>query len=79
MHLVWTILIGAAAGWLATRIMKSSEDRLGVNIVLGVLGGVVGGFAFGLLGISAYTLVGRLVTATAGAILLIVLARAIRK
>lgn len=78
MHWVYALLIGAAAGWLATRIMKSSEDRLGINIILGVLGSVVGGFAFDLIGFAAHTLLARLVVATVGAILLIVLARAIR-
>ncbi|HEX2617434.1 MAG TPA: GlsB/YeaQ/YmgE family stress response membrane protein [Flavobacteriales bacterium] len=79
MDWIWIILIGAVAGWLATRIMKSSEDRLGVNIVLGVLGSIVGGFVLGAVGLYTVGLIGRLVSATVGAILLIVLARAIRK
>jgi uncharacterized membrane protein YeaQ/YmgE (transglycosylase-associated protein family) len=44
-----------------------------------VIGALLGGFLFGLLGISAGGLLGSLVTATVGAIVLIALLRAIKK
>jgi len=41
------------------------------NIVVGVIGAVLGGFVFGLLGIAAGGLIGSIITATAGAVLLL--------
>ena len=78
MHLLWSLLIGGVAGWLASQIMKSAGNGVFVNILLGLIGGLVGGWVFGILGMEAYGLIGRLVVATVGAIILIVLARAIR-
>ncbi len=79
MHLLWSLLIGGVAGWLASRIMKSAGNGVFVNIILGIIGGLVGGFAFALVGISPDNVLGRLVMATVGAVILIALARAIRK
>ena len=79
MHLLWSLLIGGVAGWLASQIMKSAGIGVFVNIFLGLIGGLVGDVAFGFLGLTAYNTIGRLATATVGAIILIVLARAIRK
>lgn len=79
MDLLWSLLIGGVAGWLASRIMKSAGNGVFVNIILGIIGGLVGGFAFALVGISPDNVLGRLVMATVGAVILIALARAIRK
>ena len=79
MNLLWSLLIGGVAGWLASQIMKSAGNVVFVNIILGIVGGLVGGWVFGILGLAAFGLIGRLIVATVGAIILIVLARAIRK
>ncbi len=79
MHLLWSLLIGGVAGWLASRIMKSAGNGVFVNIILGLVGGLVGGWVFDMLGLAAFGLIGRLVVATVGAIILIALVRAIRK
>ena len=42
-----------------------------MDLLLGLVGAVVGGFVFGLLGLHGYGLVGQLVIATAGAVMLI--------
>lgn len=78
MHLLWSILIGGVAGWLAGQIMKSTNGVF-VNIVLGLIGGLVGDIAFGMVGLSAHGISGHLICATVGAIILIALARAIGK
>ena len=49
------------------------------DLIVGVLGAVLGGFVFGLLGIGASTLLGSLVCATVGAVLLLVILRAIKR
>ena len=79
MGLLWSLLIGGVAGWLAGRIMKSAGNGVFVNILLGLIGGLVGGWVFGILGLAAFGLIGRLIVATVGAVILIALARAIRK
>ncbi|HPD87548.1 MAG TPA: GlsB/YeaQ/YmgE family stress response membrane protein, partial [Proteiniphilum sp.] len=47
------IIIGAIAGWLAGRLMRGGGFGLLVNILVGIAGSVIGGWVFGLLGISA--------------------------
>ena len=78
MDLLWFILIGIAAGWLAGLIMKGGGFGLLGDLVVGVIGALLGGFLFRLIGLAAVGLVGRLVTATVGAIVLIALLRAIK-
>ncbi len=73
MDLLWFILIGAAAGWLAGRILKGSGFGMVGNIVVGVLGGLLGGWLFPKFGISFGGTVGTLVMATGGAVLLLFL------
>jgi uncharacterized membrane protein YeaQ/YmgE (transglycosylase-associated protein family) len=79
MQYVWFILIGIAAGWLAGQIMKSPNQNLVVDLIVGVIGALLGGFVFGLLNISAGGPIGGLVVATVGAIILIAGLRYINK
>jgi uncharacterized membrane protein YeaQ/YmgE (transglycosylase-associated protein family) len=71
MNLLWFLLIGIAAGWLASPIMKGGGSGLVTDLIMGVIGSILGGFLFGLLGLSADGALGSLVTATVGAIVLI--------
>ncbi len=71
MHLVGFLLIGIAAGYLAGRFTKGSGFGLPANLVLGVVGALVGGFLFGLLGFTATGVLGSLITATVGALVLL--------
>lgn len=50
-EILTAIVIGAISGWLAGFIMNS-KGSLVRNIILGILGGFVGNFLFGLLDIS---------------------------
>jgi uncharacterized membrane protein YeaQ/YmgE (transglycosylase-associated protein family) len=79
MEFLWFVLIGIAAGWLAGQIMKGGGFGLVGDLIVGVIGALLGGFLFGLLGIHAYGLLGSLVTATVGAVVLIVLLRLIKR
>jgi uncharacterized membrane protein YeaQ/YmgE (transglycosylase-associated protein family) len=79
MAILWFILIGIAAGWLAGQIMGSGGYGLIGDLILGVIGAVVGGALFGMLGIGAGGLIGALITATVGAIVLIAFLRLIKK
>jgi len=75
--LLWTLIIGGVAGWLAGKFTKGEGFGLAANIVIGIVGGVIGGFVFGLLGMSAYGLIGRIIVATVGAIILVWIAKKI--
>ena len=72
---MWQVVIGIVAGWLAGKIMRGRGYAVLIDLLLGIVGSVLGGFVFGLLGLYAAGLVGRLVVATAGAVLLIYIAR----
>ena len=79
MNIVWFLLIGIAAGWLAGQFVKGGGFGLLGDLIVGVIGAVLGGFVFGLLGISSGDLIGSLVCATIGAVLLLVILRAIKR
>jgi uncharacterized membrane protein YeaQ/YmgE (transglycosylase-associated protein family) len=73
------LAIGAVAGWLAGIIMKGGGYGLPGDIVIGIIGAFIGGFLFGLLGISAGGLIGQIITATVGAVMLIFVLRLVKK
>jgi uncharacterized membrane protein YeaQ/YmgE (transglycosylase-associated protein family) len=73
--LFWEIAIGILAGFLAGQIMRGRGYGVLLDLVLGLVGAVIGGFVFALFGLRGYGLVGLLVTATAGAAMLIWVAR----
>lgn len=77
--LLWFLLIGLAAGWLAGTIMKGSGFGLIGNLVVGVIGALLGGFIFDVLRIQSYGLIGSLVMSVVGAVALLALIRVIKK
>lgn len=79
MYLIWVVLLGILAGWLAGKIMKGSGFGVIGDLVVGIIGSLLGSFLFGLFGLYAYGLLGRLVIAVVGAIVLLYLIRLIKK
>ena len=71
LDLIYFLLIGLAAGWLAGKIMKGRSFGLLGNLVIGVIGAVLGGFLFRLVGLATIGLLGSLISATVGAIVLL--------
>ncbi len=78
MDFVWFILIGIAAGWLAGQIIKGGGYGLLIDLLLGIIGAMIGGWLMNLLNISFGGLIGRLITATIGAVIFIAAVRIIR-
>ena len=72
-------MVGLIAGWLAGNVMKGGGYGVVMDIVLGILGGVVGGFVFSLLGLHADSLIGQIVVAFFGAVILVWIARKMKK
>ena len=76
MELLIGILVGAIAGWLAGKIMRLQSGGLLLYIILGIVGAFVGNWLFNALDLTVKsTFLGSLVTATIGAIILIVAGR----
>jgi uncharacterized membrane protein YeaQ/YmgE (transglycosylase-associated protein family) len=74
---VMAIVIGALAGWIAERLTRSDHGLL-TNIIMGIIGAVVGNFLLRLLGIGpAWGFLGNLITAIVGAVIVITIYRAI--
>ncbi len=72
MNFIWFILIGLAAGWLAGQLVKGSGFGLVGDIVVGVIGALLGGFLFSTFGVSTGGgLLGSLIVATIGAVVLL--------
>ena len=71
MGFLWFIIIGIVAGFVAGTLMRGGGFGILVNLVVGIIGAVLGGWVFGLLGITTTGIVGSLVTATVGAIILL--------
>jgi uncharacterized membrane protein YeaQ/YmgE (transglycosylase-associated protein family) len=79
LSLLWFLIIGLIAGFLAGKIMNGSGYGLIGDLVIGIVGAFIGGWVFGLLGIATYGLIGSLVTALIGALLLIFIVRMIKR
>ena len=52
--LAW-LVVGLIAGFLASKVINKTGEGLVMDIVLGVVGALVGGFLFNMLGMSAAT------------------------
>ena len=73
-ELIRFLVIGAIAGWLAGTFIKGGGFGLPVNIVIGIIGAVIGNYLFSFFDISALGgSFGSIVSATAGALLLLLI------
>ncbi|MDF2633513.1 MAG: Transglycosylase-associated protein [Pelosinus sp.] len=69
--MLWFLLIGIIAGWLAGNLTKGEGFGLIGDLVVGVVGSFIGGHLFSLLGLSAYGTIAEIIMATVGAIVLL--------
>jgi uncharacterized membrane protein YeaQ/YmgE (transglycosylase-associated protein family) len=72
---LWFVLVGIAAGFLAGRIRYGTGFGTVGNLIVGVLGAVLGGFLFRVLGLGPTNLIGSLISATVGAVLVLAILR----
>lgn len=71
MGIIGSILIGAAAGYLAGNILRGRGYGAIGNIILGIFGGLIGDFLFGIIGLGPTGLAGDLIAATVGSVILV--------
>lgn len=78
--IVW-IIFGALAGWIASLIMRTDGEQGALaNIVIGIVGAFIGGYAFSMLGghgVTGFNL-SSLLVAVVGAVILIAIVKAFR-
>ena len=70
--LIGAIIIGILAGWIAEQVMKRNHGIL-TNLIVGVVGALLGAFLARMLGIQFGGWIGSLVVSTVGAILLLLI------
>jgi len=80
MFLLWIIIVGLIAGWATGKIMKGSGYGVLTDILLGIVGAIVGSRLLGLLGIySSGGLIPSILVAIFGAVVIVALVHAIKK
>lgn len=77
--LLWFLLVGLIAGWLAGVLVKGGGFGVVGDIAVGIVGAVIGGFLFSAVGIGVGGFLGSIIVATVGAVILIFLLRLIRR
>jgi uncharacterized membrane protein YeaQ/YmgE (transglycosylase-associated protein family) len=78
MSLLYAIVIGIVAGWLAGLIVKGRGFGMVGDLIVGIVGAVVGSFVFDILGITTYGLTGTLVMSVIGAVLFLALVKVLK-
>jgi uncharacterized membrane protein YeaQ/YmgE (transglycosylase-associated protein family) len=78
--LIWFLLVGLIAGWLAGRVMRGGGYGVIGDMIVGIIGALLGGWLFGKLGISiGGGLIGAIITAFVGAVIFVALLRVLRR
>ena len=78
--LIYIIVVGLIAGWATGKIMKGSGYGPLTDVLLGIVGAILGSRILGLVGIySSGGIVPNIIVAIVGAVILVALVRAIRK
>ena len=79
MIMIWTIVVGILAGFIASRLFRHKGSGCLLDLLLGLVGGWLGGHVLGWLGITWIGVLGEIGTAVVGAVLLLWLASLITK
>jgi uncharacterized membrane protein YeaQ/YmgE (transglycosylase-associated protein family) len=78
--MIYWLIVGLIAGWLAGLVMKGGGYGIIVDILLGIVGGWLGGWLFGRLGIwPAGGMLGSIIVAFIGAVILVGITRLLKR
>jgi uncharacterized membrane protein YeaQ/YmgE (transglycosylase-associated protein family) len=75
--IVWWLLVGLIAGFLASVVMRGGGYGIIGDIIVGIIGAFIGGFLASLLGLGASGFIGTVIIAFIGACILIAILRAV--
>jgi uncharacterized membrane protein YeaQ/YmgE (transglycosylase-associated protein family) len=73
--LIAWLIVGLIAGWVAGTVTRGRGFGCMVDVILGLVGAVIGGWIFTKLGIPTWGFWGSLAAAIVGAVLLVAIAR----
>ncbi len=76
--IIWFLAVGIISGWLAGKLFKGKGFGLVGDLVIGILGAVVGSWLFGLVGIAAWGFIGNIIIAVVGALVLLYVVRMVK-
>ena len=79
MNFIVFLLVGLLAGWLASVLISGRGLGLLGNLIVGVIGAFLGGIIFRAVGLSAFGLIGEIIQATIGAVVLLGIIKAVKK
>lgn len=78
--MLYWIIVGLIAGWLAGQVMRGGGYGVIVDIILGILGGILGGWLFGSLGVwPGGGMFGSILVSFVGAVILVAISRALKR
>ncbi len=75
--IIWWLLVGLIAGFLASLVMRGGGYGIVGDIVIGLVGALIGGFLASLVGLGSSGLIGTIIIAFIGACILIAILRAV--
>lgn len=76
--MLWFLIIGIIAGWLAGKIARGGGFGIWGDLVTGVIGSYIGGFLFRMMGFAVHGTIGEIIASTIGAIVLLWVIRLFR-
>jgi uncharacterized membrane protein YeaQ/YmgE (transglycosylase-associated protein family) len=80
--LIIFLLVGLVAGWLAGKVVRGGGYGLIGDMVIGVLGAIIGGFLLPKVGLGALVtvpIINAIVVATIGAVILLLVLRLVKR
>lgn len=79
MDIIISLVLGGIVGWLASMVMKTNAQMgMIANVIVGIIGSSLGFWAAGALGLGASGAIMRWVIAVAGAVILILILKALK-
>lgn len=80
MHILWWIIVGVVAGWATGKIMRGGGYGFWLDLILGIVGALVGGFIARHLGLAGSGgMIYTILVALFGAIVVVFLVRLITR
>ena len=77
--MLWSFIIGLFAGWLANMVIKGDGYGLIANLIIGLIGSLLGGWLLQLFSYGDVSLMGILIASIVGAVLLLCIVAIITK